>query len=347
MTQENAQDSFSAALQVPPRRTLPQPALILALVAILASGGVWLYQQNAMEQLKADLASQLANSNKLQQELRTNHAQMAQIQQQLQVQVQTQANKLAESESRQEALTGMYDMLTRTESVHTLAELEQMLTFASQQLQLSGDVNLALTGLSNIDQQLSRLNRPELISVRQAITRDMDTLKAMPYLDVVGVTAKLDSLISKVDTLPLMIDEGHDQPVQHHPSTQNDGPVQAFLLEIWHEFKQLIQIRRMDKPEAALLTPEQAFFLRENIKLRLLSARSSILQRNEATFRTDVAAIKRYLNDYFDVQMPATQGALQMIKQLEDQQIRVALPDLSASLTAVRSARTTAERVKP
>lgn len=347
MTQENAQDSFSAALQVPPRRTLPQPALVLALVAILTSGGVWLYQQNAMEQLKADLASQLANSNKLQQELRVSQTQMAQIQQQLQVQLQTQANKLAESESRQETLTDMYDMLTRTESIHTLAELEQMLTFASQQLQLSGDVNLALTGLNNIDQQLARLNRPELISVRQAITSDMDTLKAMPYLDVVGVTAKLDSLINKVDTLPLLIDEGHDTPVKHQPLAKDAGALQQFVLEIWHEFKQLIQIRRMDKPEAALLTPEQAFFLRENIKLRLLSARSSLLQRNEAAFRTDVAAIKRYLNDYFDTQMPMTQGALQVIKQLEEQQIRVALPDLSASLTAVRSARTTVERVKP
>ncbi|WP_348946427.1 uroporphyrinogen-III C-methyltransferase [Chitinibacter sp. FCG-7] len=347
MTQENNSDSLSAALQVPQRRTMPQPALILALAAILSSGGVWLYQQNAMEQLKADLASQLGSNQKLQNELRSNQAQMAQIQQQLQVQVETQAGKLAESESRQEALTGMYDMLTRTESVHTLAELEQMLTFASQQLQLSGDVNLALTGLTSIDQQLSRLNRPELISVRQAVTRDMDALKATPYLDVVGVTAKLDSLISKVDKLPLLIDEGHDTPKKHTPNTEAHNTAQQLIAELWHEFKQLIQIRRMDKPEAALLTPDQAFFLRENIKLRLLSARSSVLQRNESAFRTDISAIQRYLNDYFDVHMPATQGALQVLKQLEEQQLSVAVPDLSASLTAVRSARTTAERVKP
>ncbi|WP_373973930.1 uroporphyrinogen-III C-methyltransferase [Chitinibacter sp. SCUT-21] len=347
MTQENTQDSLSAALQVPPRRTLPQPAFVLALVAILTSGGVWLYQQNAMEQLKADLASQLANSAKLQQELRANHSQMAQLQQKLQVQVETQAGKLAESESRQEVLTGMYDMLMRTESVHTLAELEQMLTFASQQLQLSGDVNLALMGLSNIDQQLSRLNRPELIGVRQAITRDMDTLKALPYLDVVGVTTRLDSLISKVDTIPLLIDEGHVEAEKHQPTAKPESAVRAFLSEIWHEFRQLIQIRRMDKPEAALLTPEQSFFLRENIKLRLLSARSSVLQRNEVTFRSDISAVKQYLKDYFDAQMPATQSALHLIAQLEEQQVSVALPDLSASLTAVRSARTSAERVKP
>lgn len=347
MTQENNADSLSAALQVPPRRTLPQPALALALVAILSSGGVWLYQQNAMEQLKANLASQLASNQKLQQEIRSNQTQMQLIQQQLQVQVQTHAGKLAESESRQESLTTMYDTLTRSESIHTLAELEQVLTFASQQLQLAGDVNIALTGLANIDQQLARLNRPELITVRQAITRDMDALKATPYLDVVGITAKLDSLIDKVDSWPLQIDAGHDQPVKHTPNTTDASKANQLLSEIWHEFKQLIQIRRMDKPDAALLTPDQKFFLRENIKLRLLNARSALLQRNETAFRTDIAATSRYIRDYFDVKMPATQSAMSILKQLEDQQLSVAIPDLSASLTAVRNARTTAERVKP
>jgi uroporphyrin-3 C-methyltransferase len=347
MTQENAQDSLSAALQVPPRRMLPQPALVLALVAILSSGGVWLYQQNAMEQLKADLANQLASGNKLQQELRSSQLQLAQSQQQLQTQLQTQAGKLAESESRQEALTGMYDALTRSESLHTLAELEQMLTFASQQLQLAGDVNVALTALSTIDQQLSRLNRPELISVRQAITRDMDALKATPYLDVVGITTKIDSLIDKADAWPLLIDAGHDEPSKHVATATTTSALRQLASEFWHEFKQLIQIRRMDKPEAALLSPDQAFFLRENIKLRLLSARSALLQHNERAFRTDIAATQRYLREYFDMKMPANQSALNVLNQLESQQLSVALPDLSASLTAVRSARSTAERVKP
>ncbi|WP_410499826.1 uroporphyrinogen-III C-methyltransferase [Chitinibacter sp. S2-10] len=347
MTQENNSDTLAAALQVPQRRILPQPAIALALVAILSSGAVWLHQQYTLTQLKADLASQQTSNQKLQQQLQSNHQQISKDQQQLQVQLQNQAGKLAESDSRQQALTDMYDALTRAESAHTLAELEQMLTFASQQLQLSGDVNLALNGLSNIEQQLARLNRPELISVRQAVSSDMDALKATPYLDVVGMIAKLDSLISKADTLPLLIDEGHDIPKKQPADSAGQSTVRQLMSELWAEFRQLIQIRRMDKPEAALLTPEQAFFLRENIKLRLLSARISVLQRNEATFRADITAVKQYLQSYFDQQMPVTQNAILQLKQLETQQLHIAIPDLSASLTAVRSARTTAERVKP
>ena len=103
MSQDQNPDSLSAALTVPPRRTLPQPALVLAVGAILASGALWLYQLNAMEQLKGDLASQLANNQKLQQELKTNQQQMATLQQQMQAQLTAQGNQLAESASRQES----------------------------------------------------------------------------------------------------------------------------------------------------------------------------------------------------------------------------------------------------
>ena len=209
MTQENtSNNTFSAALSTPARRKLPQPALIFALIALLASGGCWLYQQNAMETLKLDLSRELASNNKLQQELRQQTLQQNQTQQQLIVRLAIQEDKQAEALARQESLNTMYDTLTRGETLHSLAEIEQMLSFASQQLQIAGDINSALTALNNIDLQLAQLNRPELISVRQALTKDINQLKSTPYLDVIGITAKLNSLIDSVDKLPLIVDAG-------------------------------------------------------------------------------------------------------------------------------------------
>jgi uroporphyrin-3 C-methyltransferase len=69
--------------------------------------------------------------------------------------------------------------------------------------------------------------------------------------------------------------------------------------------------------------------------------------RNEAAFRADIAATERYLQQFFDARAPATNNAIKVLRQLEAQPLAIALPDLSASLTAVRSARTTAERTKP
>nr|WP_314900793.1 uroporphyrinogen-III C-methyltransferase [uncultured Deefgea sp.] len=347
MNQDNASNTFSAALSQPPRRSLPQPALILALVALLASGGAWLYQQNAMETLKLDLSRELASNNKLQQELRAQAVAQNQTQQQLLARLTVQEGKQAEALARQESLNNMYDTLTRGEALHSLAEIEQMLSFASQQLQIAGDVNSALTALNNIDQQLLRLNRPELISVRQALTQDINTLKSTPYVDVIGVTAKLNSLIDGVERLPLLVDAGHNPKDNPFKANQNHNSVQQFGAEVWHEFKQLIQIRRIDQPDLILLSPEQGFFLRENIKLRLLNARSALLLRNEAAFRADIAATVRYLQQFFDAKAPTTDNAIKVLRQLETQQLAITLPDLSASLTAVRSARTTAERAKP
>lgn len=347
MTQENTSNTFSAALSAPPRRSLPQPALILALIALIASGGTWLYQQNAMESLKLDLSRELASNNKLQQELRVQSTQLSQTQQQLLARLTIQEGKQAEALARQESLNNMYDTLTRGEALHSLAEIEQMLSFASQQLQIAGDINSALTALNNIDLQLARLNRPELISVRQALTKDINTLKSTPYLDVIGITAKLNSLIDSIDRLPLIVDAGHNAAIAPLKANANRNPLQQFGAEIWHEFRQLIQIRRTDQPDLILLSPEQGFFLRENIKLRLLNARSALLMRNEAAFRADIAATERYLQQFFDARVPATDNAIKVLRQLEAQPLAIALPDLSASLTAVRSARTTAERAKP
>ncbi len=347
MTQENTSDTFSAALSKPAHRRLPQPALILALVALLASGGVWLYQQNALETLKLDLSRELASNNKLQQELRQQSLAQNQLQQQLLTRLGVQEDKQAEAISRQDSLNTMYDTLTRGQALHSLADIEQMLSFASQQLQISGNISSTLSALNNIDLQLAQLDRPELISVRQALTKDINTLKGTPYLDVVGITAKLNGLIDSIDDLPLLVDAGRTATMAPAKVNPNRNAVQQFGAEIWHEFKQLIQIRRIDQPALILLSPEQSLFLRENIKLRLLNARSALLMRNEAAFHADIKATDRYLQQFFDARVPATDHAIKMLNQLEAQPLAITLPDLSASLTAVRSARSMAERAKP
>ncbi|QKJ66365.1 uroporphyrinogen-III C-methyltransferase [Deefgea piscis] len=345
MNQDNP-NTFSAALNTTPRRAMPQPALILAIVAILASAGAWLYQQNAMESLKLELSRELANNNKLQQELRQSSLQSSQAQQKIISRLDIQENKQAESSARQEALNNMYDNLSRGETLHSLAEVEQMLSFASQQLQIAGDINSALTALNNIDVQLAQLNRPELISVRQALTKDINTLKGTPYLDVIGITAKLNSIIDSVDQLPLIVDAGHNIAPAHQANTQHNA-AQRLGAEIWHELKQLIQIRRIDQPDLILLSPEQGFFLRENIKLRLLNARAALLLRNETAFRSDLKATERYLQQFFDARAPATDNAIKVLRQLQTHPLAITMPDLSASLAAVRNARTTAERANP
>src|SRR3974377_35339 len=73
-----------------------------------------------------------------------------------------------------------------------------------------------------------------------------------------------------------------------------------FLRQVWQELRQLVRIENVARPEAPLLTPPQQFFLRENLKLRLLSARFDLLFRDQANFRADLTAADAWLDKYFD-----------------------------------------------
>ncbi len=100
----------------------------------------------------------------------------------------------------------------------------------------------------------------------------------------------------------------------------------------------LVRVSRIDRPEAALLAPEQAFFLRENIKLTLLNARLGLLGRQLDTARADVRTAQALLNRYFDVEAANTRMALAALKQLQEDMRQEALPRPDETLTALAAA---------
>jgi len=348
MMQDNPQDSLSAALKpnAPARAfpALPAPLVISALALLITAGfGFYLFQ--SAQTLKSEIRNDLATSNKTHQELQILQQSAVRNQQQLEARLALIEAHQAETRAQQDVLTGMYDALTRSDTVRALGEIEQTLTFASQQLQLTGNVAAAQAMLVNVDLKLSQLGRPELINLRQALARDIDTIKAQPTLDLSGMIVKLDNLAASLDKLPLSID-GYQVPVPAAPKVEGDR-LKRFAAEVWHEIKQLIQIRRMDRADALLLSPEQAFFVRENIKLRLMDARTALLLRDEATFRADIKAVLGYMKQHFDARSPVTTGAVNLLQQYASQSLPLKLPDLGGSLAAARNARAVAERVKP
>ena len=112
---------------------------------------------------------------------------------------------------------------------------------------------------------------------------------------------------------------------------------------MWQDLRSLVRIQTVDKPEVPLIDPTHAFFLRENLKLRLLSARIALLQRDEKTYHTDLQAARQWLERFFDARDPNLASTLSTIGQLTEVEIGVDLPDISASLNAVRDYKLTRE----
>jgi uroporphyrin-3 C-methyltransferase len=247
-------------------------------------------------------------------------------------------SRLGELQGQKQALESLYQDLSRNRDEVLLAEIEQVLTIASQQLQLSGNVHAALLALQFADNRLARSDRPQLLPVRRAIARDIERLSAAPALDLPGLSMRIDRLVEAVDGLPLAFAErAAPAPAGAvHAGSENESFFARLGAQVWSELRKLVVLRKVESPEPPLLPPSQTYFLRENLKLRLLDARLSLLMRDEAGYRGDLGAAQAWLKRYFDPHSTRTEEALAQIAQLASITLDLEVPDISASLEAVR-----------
>ena len=325
--------------------------VLLAVLALLLALQWW-SNRSELRQLRREMAQRLQTGDTMATESRAIARTVQDDVKELQAKVSVLENKQVEGQSQQLALEQLYQELSRNSDDWALAEIEQVLSTASQQLQLAGNVQGALIALQNADTRLSRSDKPQFITIRRALARDMEKLKALPSVDVTGIALRLDSLITQVDRLPLLADEKpalpatppkNSKPVSGTPSasaawlTALNDQWQSFSNEMWTEVRQLIRVRTVDTPDALLLSPTQAYYARENLKLRLLSARLALLSRNESAFRSDLAAAQDTINRYFDTRARQTQSAQALLKQVQASDLTIEMPTLNASLSAVRN----------
>lgn len=256
-------------------------------------------------------------------------------------------SRIADTQESRVAVEEMYKELSKSADDRLLAEIEQMLVLAAQQLQLAGNVRGALAALQAADQRLARAEKLAVAPLRRALAQDMDRLKALPQVDTVGIAVKLDNLVAQADTLPLVIAETlpPTRVASRARPLEEPGFARA-ARDFWEEMKALVRIRELDNADAALLAPSQSYFLRENLKLRLLAARVALLARDEISFRDDLRAAQIWIQRYFDPKARANVQALATLKGLAESPVAISVPDINPSLVAVRNARAAREKAR-
>lgn len=328
-----------------PRVGLGGVALVLALATLAGMAWLWFDQHAQLDALRQDVARKLADSDTQSKESRLISQQVRAATQEATVKIGVLEAKLAESQSQQIALESLYQELSRNRDEWAYAEIEQSLLIASQQLQLAGNVRAALIALQNADARLQRMDRPQLTALRKAISRDMEQLKAVPYVDVVGISARLDAVISAVDRLPLAMElRPAAQASAPAPGAADGNAWMRFLREAWNDMRQLVRVQHMDKADVPLLAPTQSFFLRENLKLRLIGARLALLTRDQASYKDDLNAARNWLTRYYDTGDKAVSSTAATLRTLHESPISIQLPDISATLDALRNYRQPRER---
>ncbi|MFM0272625.1 fused uroporphyrinogen-III synthase HemD/membrane protein HemX [Paraburkholderia aspalathi] len=335
------------------RRSASGPLLWFVVVIIACAAGVGGYALNRkVERTEQQLVQRQQANDAQTNDLRVKTDQALATVHQSDSQVAQLEGKLADAQTAQQALQQQYSDLARNRDDWTMAEVGQMLSAASQQLQLTGNTQLALFALQSADTRLAASDSPQAVTVRKAIAQDIDKLKAAPSTDLTGMAIKLDNAIDQVDSLPL----SGEAPIAHatpKAATWADTAKVAAATgeprwKVWwrevttgigQQLTSLVQVRRIDNADAMLVTPDQGYFVRENLKLRLLSARLALLSRNQTTLKSDLQAAQAALTRYFDNTSKKTQTVVDLVKQVDAGSAAVELPTLNTSLQAVNQYR--------
>lgn len=281
--------------------------------------------------------------------------------------LQAQANKMAVLESRlaeltaqQAALEGLYQELSRGRDEWLLAEVDQLIGLAAQQLQFAGNVQGAVAVLSNADARLARSERPQFVNLRKALAKDLQKLRSVPLVDVAGIALRIENVALAAGTMTLAFEaRPQNTPVpaagasraRANEIVREPTPLgftqwwKRWTAEVWGEVHNLIRVERFDRPDSAVMAPHNTVFLRENLKLRLLGARLALLGRDQATFKGELRQAVQWLEKYFDPRDRSVAGALEALKPLLTSELSIEPPNLSESQGALRAVKLSADRI--
>lgn len=266
--------------------------------------------------------------------------------------------KVADVSLQRTQLEELVQSLYRSRDENLVADIESAVRVAIQQSAITGSSEPLLAVLKQSDERLTRTYQPRLQGVQRAILRDLDRVRAAGSVDVSMVTLRLDEAVALMDDLPLLsAPKLHDDRADALAGTKEGSastdaassgaaPAESSWLKagralgqhIWAEVKTLVRVSRIDQPEAVLLAPEQSFFLRENLKLRLLNARLALLSRQFDTVQADLKLVQEALSRYFDPQSRRTIQVTEILRQVTAHARMVSVPRPDDTLAALAMA---------
>lgn len=314
----------------------------LAVVGAVGSGLMWAKLSGIQEQL----ARQSADTGSQAVEARVTSKQAEELARETAARLAVTDAKLSEVSLQRSQLEELMQSLSRSRDENLVVDIESAIRLAQQQAQLTGSVQPLLAALNSAEQRLTKVAQPRLAPVLRAVTRDIERIKATAVADTPALLFKLDELVRVVDTLPMVNAVGvvnKDKPAQPVPATSWAKAIsmswwEKVLSDVWDDARSLIRVSRIDKPEASMLAPDQSYFVRENLKLRLLNARLGLLARHFDVVQSDMKQANDDLAHYFDMQTRQGQTTLALAREVLTQSKQIEIPRVDDTIAALTTA---------
>jgi len=345
-----------AAPPLLPARWIAVGAVLLAAASAAALVFAWNTQQR-VKALEAELVKRQQDSASVSTEALTLARQADVTARDAAARMALLDARVAETTMQRTQLEDLIQSLARSRDENVLADLEAAIRVALQQSAITGSAEPLVLTLKQADERLARYNQPRLERVRRAVAQDLERTRAAGVTDVTVLTIRLDDVIRQVDDLPLLAAaERRGAPVPEAPAATASATAAAlpasgaawfeglpgagrdFVDHLWREVRSLVRVTRIEQPEAMLVAPEQAYFLRANLKLRLLNARLALLSRQFDTAQSDLRDALSALDRYFDRGSRRVVAAGETVRQVMAQSRLVSTPRPDATLAAIAAA---------
>lgn len=352
---------------VPPARGgVSAPWWLLLATVVLGAVALWLaWQTNQrVQSLEQELVRRQQDSTTLSTEARVLARQAQDASRDAVAKVALLESRVAENTLQRTQLEDLLQSMTRSRDENMLSDIEAALRVAVQQAAITGSTEPLLSTLKQADERLARNAQPRVERVRRAVAHDLDRVRAVAVSDISTLVIKVDEAVRMVDDLPLLVqperragiaveDKARAAAVPAAASAAAAAAAGSWRAELaarWDllvqrvldEAKSLVRVTRIDQPEAMLVAPEQAYFLRENIKLRLLNARLALLSRQFGTAQSDLREVQIALERHFDRSSRRVNVMNELLRQVSSQSRGVVVPrpdETLAALAAVMGAR--------
>lgn len=312
---------------------------VVAALAMALSFAMW----QKLSRIQEQLAKQSAETGQQALEAKTWAKQSQELVQDSAARVALLEARLAEVALQRSQLEELMQSLSRSRDENLVVDIEAALRMAQQQAQLTGSMEPMIAALKSAQKRVQRSAQPRLAPVLRALEKDLERLSAAQVFDLPGLLIKLDEGVALADALALSnealaVGRPSRMPAQAVGESQAMPWWMTSLNAFVEQLKGLVRVSRIDSPEAALLSPEQGFFLRENLKLKLLNARMGLLARQKDSARADLSSAAVMVRRYADMNSRKTTQLLQLLEQAAVQMRAGDMPGLDSSLTALTTA---------
>ncbi len=323
-------------------------------ISLLISGNLWLKLSNIQEAL----ARQSLDATTASVEGRTLARSALESVKDIASRQAMQETRLAEVALQRSQLDELMQSLSRSRDENLVVDVDSAIRLAQQQANLTGSLEPLIAALRSAEQRVNRSAQPRLSILQRALTKDMDRVKSANVADTPSLLIKLDELVRLADEMPLAnaVAQASSGTAKPMPSTLPTRAVAAdsantasgtgllsaapqwlktLMGAVREEVRALVRVSRIDTPEAALISPEQSFFARENLKLKLLNARLALLSRQFESTRSDLAGAAKLTTRYFDSSSRAVQQSGSLLAQIQMQIKSAEQPRIDDTLSAL------------